>query len=403
VTSAKTIPLGRREDLKHEWKSSAVLKEGKDKVAREVVAMLNAEGGEIWVGLAEDNGLAVRAEPVADPEGERIRLRDRLTELIDPAPTSQEVEVDTVSVPDSEGGGAILLLTVASGKDRLPFAVKNGEARHYPIRFQDRLRPMDRSEIEAAFRATTTPQSQAKRELRERAVQERREAEARFPGKPALWLLFQPNPPLTQELELTPLRPFLSDPGRSDNLDVYQWESFVVPGWTILQDADRLWSGSEDRWVELRRDGVCQFFSTLRTATRIGDTEIKNELLAYSWLPLILSAARAASALFLSGNLSGGLTVDVAILNSAGLNLHPGNPYSQWSSIWWQMPLGFVGAGSIKEDPVTRSGDFSRKDLAGSPDRCAYPFIRRIYDAAGLDESAIPWWNPTSQRFELKR
>jgi hypothetical protein len=61
------IPLGERESQKLEFKSSAIL-EQPDKIAKEVVAMLNAEGGEVWIGIREDEARAVECEPIRNAE-----------------------------------------------------------------------------------------------------------------------------------------------------------------------------------------------------------------------------------------------------------------------------------------------------------------------------------------------
>lgn len=391
MTSARTIPLGQREDLTHEWKSAAVLKEGKDKVVREVVAMLNAEGGEVWVGLGEESGYAVRVESVPDAEAERIRIRDRIADLIDPAPTSLEVDIEKVAVPEAEGGGAILLVGVTRPMDdRRPFALKSGEARSYLIRFGDRIRLMDRTEI---FRDKRTEKTLSMRLLLEQAEGARRNAEGLYAKGPGLWLYFQPAPPLTGDLdELSSLRTFLADPARSENLNVFEWQSFVLPNIPPKE------VGLIRR--ELKRNGILELASHLMTGPQDKPGVGGRELLPISFIPLVVSATRLGGALYREIGIRD-LIVSLAVFGVRGNVLYPGDPFAK--RLTWRVPPPWAKAGELSREKVEDTLEFSVEELSASPDRCAFRLIRRIYDAFGLDESAIPWWNPTSQRFELKR
>lgn len=82
------IPLGQKEGPRLELKGADVLKDP-EKIAREIVAMLNAEGGEVWVGLREEGNRAVAVEEIADPEGEQRRLLDFLGDVVEPSLSSR--------------------------------------------------------------------------------------------------------------------------------------------------------------------------------------------------------------------------------------------------------------------------------------------------------------------------
>ena len=81
---SRRVPLGRKEDFHLELKGRDAL-DDPEKIAREVVAFLNAEGGDVWVGLGEEAGRAVKVEPIPDPEREQRRLVDYLIETIEPS------------------------------------------------------------------------------------------------------------------------------------------------------------------------------------------------------------------------------------------------------------------------------------------------------------------------------
>ena len=101
MTMAVEIPLGRVEDQHLELKSRDALKHP-ETIAREVVAMLNADGGEIWIGIREENGRAMEIEPVDDAEPAKERLWDHLVDSLEPALRHDEVRIELVDLP---GGG----------------------------------------------------------------------------------------------------------------------------------------------------------------------------------------------------------------------------------------------------------------------------------------------------------
>lgn len=150
------IPLGKKEGPRLEFKGAAALKAPKV-LGHGIVAMLNAEGGEVWVGLREENERAVAIDPIADPEGERRRLLDHLVDAIEPW-LSAEIEVE--SQPSEEG---FVLRIVARPEPRhRPYALLKSGGRQYVIRVGPRIRPMTREELKRRFseRASMPPSSE---------------------------------------------------------------------------------------------------------------------------------------------------------------------------------------------------------------------------------------------------
>ncbi|MGH7341693.1 MAG: AlbA family DNA-binding domain-containing protein, partial [Candidatus Rokuibacteriota bacterium] len=140
--------LGKREDLHREFKSARSLAEP-ETIAREVVGMLNAEGGRIWIGIEDDKeGAAAAVEPVADAEREKGRLLDYLVETLDPTPTSAEVTIDVRSLgKDDRGLLEIRVQPPPKDSPRLPVAFLKRGGRHYLRRIDARNHPMSRDEI----------------------------------------------------------------------------------------------------------------------------------------------------------------------------------------------------------------------------------------------------------------
>jgi hypothetical protein len=61
---SRRIPLGETESQKLEFKGKDALKHLPN-VSRAVVAMLNTAGGDIWIGLGEEQGRAVRVDAIS--------------------------------------------------------------------------------------------------------------------------------------------------------------------------------------------------------------------------------------------------------------------------------------------------------------------------------------------------
>jgi hypothetical protein len=149
------VPIGASESARLEFKAADAMKHP-ESVIRAVVAMLNSDGGEIWVGLGEENGKAVSVQPLSDAERARVVLRDKMVELIEPTPVGL---VDPVVV------GGIIAIKVRRGSDR-PFALKSGNSRDYLGRFGDRTRALSYEELREAFSANRNESSEALSEAR---------------------------------------------------------------------------------------------------------------------------------------------------------------------------------------------------------------------------------------------
>ena len=139
---SRRVPLGRKEDFHLEFKGRDALGDP-EKIAREVVAFLNADGGEVWVGLGEEDGRAVKVEPISDAEQAQRRLLDFLIETVEPSPSAKEVRVEVVD----EGEGAVLRVGVQPDGGRGPYAFLRKGGRHFVLRIGERIRPMSREEV----------------------------------------------------------------------------------------------------------------------------------------------------------------------------------------------------------------------------------------------------------------
>jgi hypothetical protein len=368
---SESIPLGQRESQRLEFKGAEALKEP-EKIAREVVAMLNAEGGEIWVGLREEDGRAVALEPILDVERAERRLLDYLVDTIEPPPSGHEVDVE----PRDEGEGAVLRIVVAPESTRRPYAFLRKGGRHFVVRIKDRIRPMTREELLARDqRPQALESAEAKMRDEKGAVLKQ--------GGGLFWLCLQPVPNV--EIELRKHGDLLIDPELSGNRRG-GW-SFANSDRSPVVRPDKLETAPGiRRRVEIRRDGGMVFEVPLEDLSLRGRGQEK-ELWPGALLEFPVSAFRLAKVIYGDKLNPGDLVLaDLAILGIQGWILRGGAPgqvpalnaphrYDSSDDLLWESPLQFGFA-----------------EIDASPDECAYRLVRRVYDAFDFGESAIPQW-----------
>lgn len=391
------IPLGRREDGRLEFKGRAVLDkpEGRQKVAREVVAMLNSEGGEVWIGLREENGFAVEVEPLEDAPRQGERLLDALVDRIEPSPGSGELRVEPV--PPSPGGepGDLLRIEVGEGS-RGPYAlIGSGGTRTFLTRIGGRIRVMEREEVARAFGGTSvaeSPRDEEIREARERLLGERREIEAGggvLGGEDGFWMEILPVKRLELDLQRPELEEMLTDPTRTGNRrSGWTFVSFEKPelrpggrlvgGWKPAEQ-----SGRHGQEIEVRQDGTLTFKSTLSKLHWKGES---NEIWPLILLELPISLFRLAGHVY-RGHLADDdpVLADAALFGVAGWALRGGSPGGAHAL---NAPRRFEAASELilPGSPFR----FPYREVREQPDHCGFRLVRQIYAEFGLREESVP-------------
>ena len=104
------VPLGERESQVLELKGREALKNPK-KIAEGVVALLNGDGGDLYIGVREEEAHAVAVEGISDAAIEAQKLHDSLLDRIDPRPGSDELRIEVV--PDPKG--TVIRIRVVAG------------------------------------------------------------------------------------------------------------------------------------------------------------------------------------------------------------------------------------------------------------------------------------------------
>jgi hypothetical protein len=349
------IPLGDIENLHLDFKGREDLKRPKV-IAREVVAMLNAQGGVVWVGLRAEADRAVAVEPVERAERERRRLLDYLVDTIEPSPEGEEVAVDVV--------GEILRVEARPKPDHRPYAHLKEGGRWFVVRIADRTRPLTREEIFDTTRDAATVEILKERQRIQEAAEQK------------LWLALKPMPAIELDLRDRNLTALLLDPALTGNRRS-GW-SFSTFGEEPHVKAGRLVTAGEDpRTVEIRRNGFLSFSVPLESLWWKGDA---SEI----WPPILweysLSALRLARKVY-SDHLSSDawIVADLALIGVKGWKLRPGSPRSG--------SFRFLEADDLLlEKPLL----FSRQDLLQEPDRCGARLLERVYEAFGYGREAFP-------------
>ncbi len=366
------IPLGDKEGLRLEFKSSEALN-APVTVAREIVGMLNAEGGAVWIGLREQDGTATSIEHIEDSISRSRALRDSLIDLIEPSPLDDEVEIEAL-----EEGPICVQVTPKNG--RAPYALLRGGAREFIVRVGDRNRPMSRQEVSEAFGSEASqPPGQ---EARERMVEAKTElARSR---RPICWIRFEPETPMVLDLDSEALTRFLQHATATGNRLI---------GWNFTVPDDRPRVGKQHRWT-----GIDGYMKT--TVYEWGGIQFESELKMLHWkggdleiwpfvlLELPTSLARLAKHVYQECGKegpAGGVLADMALFGIKGWKLRPGST----GSLAFRLaePRAFEESEDLTwNDPISVGMD----QLIEAPDHVGFRLVRRAYEAFGYRESEIP-------------
>jgi len=381
MTTATTgIPLGRLEDQRLEFKSRDALK-NPEKIAREVVAMLNTEGGEVWIGLREEGGRAIEIEPIPDADFQKERLHDHLVDTLEPAPQPKEVVVETVRVPGDGEIVRLLRIIVHPLPDRRPYGWLRNGGWNFPIRIGARLRPMSREEVFSQPSTDEGDLATAEKSL----IEKRRRALDK--GYEGLWLAVAPVPPRDLRVQAPFFEELATNPLASGNRRT-GWNFARTVGEPQLSTDAIRWGGSygpqnkalEVR-VEIAETGQSHFYVSFAALSRKG-----HDIWPFALLEYPTSAFRILKKIFIEQTeTSFSLLADLALLGARDRRLAPGSPGDLWFDI--EDARSFEdGDDLVLAKPLV----FDRNEVIQEPDRCAYRLLEKVYQGFGYRENAIP-------------
>jgi hypothetical protein len=374
-----SLPLGKHEGQTLEFKRAEALRRPHG-IARAVVAMLNASGGTIWIGVIEEGGRAVAIDPVERPREQLTRLRNHLLDTIDPALTEGPREDLRLEVLSAEGDESVLRLEVSRGCKR-PYAQLKDGGRFYHLRVGDRLRAMTHEEIVDGGRSPLRPDPEAAARAE---LGKEREALATLP-KGTLWIRLQPA--FSTEILLSPsLRGLLTNPGASGNRE---------SGWSVVNphSLPKLAKGVltiEQEYfgrTRVHRDGSIDYQAPVERLWHESPGGPKDQIYPFALVELPVSLLRLAARVHESNSRDDGeaFLLDMALANARGWKLRGYSPAS----------YGYLFGHDEKEidtDLLTidRPVRVTRGELHDNPDRCALRLIQRLYESFGFEEDRIP-------------
>lgn len=419
------IPVGEREGERLEFKSAQALGRP-ETIAREVVAMLNAGGGEVWVGLREDDGVAVELEAVEQVEGARHRLHDSLIDTIDPSPTNEEMRIDVV------GGDAKVLRILVSGRSgRRPYALlQAGGGRVYVTRVGGRIRHLTHEEIHrpAGEREVRTAQARLEEEMKE--VVERA-------GMPTMWMGIEPTDPVPGlDLDLDRLieADYLVVPRTTGNRTIGRTFYFLRRRAELDNERFLRREGGRDgsSWL-VARGGSYELRIGERAAIRLqaplDDFTFPGErhprldalrghrildprgLLEYPTSVLRLVSALLRDDELWTGERPSTFAVALLLVGVDGWYLRPDPEHPYLDPALPDPRTLRVPPPAWVWKPTAHSGDtlpvpplsFDAEQLKQEPDECGYRLLRSVFADFGYGEDEIRAFDPVTRRFNFAR
>ena len=386
----RVISLGQSESSSLDFHGADALKQP-FVLARAVVAMLNGEGGEVWVGIQEKEGRAVTLEAIPDAETARQFLREHLLDRIDPAPSARECDLELVEVAP---GAILICIAVQPIRSKQPYAARKEGGLFFFVRTGDRVHTLSRDEA-LARAPRSRRQPDAIHEARERIGEERT---ALLRKKyPLFWLRILPVGKIALDLprRKKEIASLLRHPSQTGNRDT-GWNFAVARGVPTLRNGRITHGTALGLRMSLDEAGGLEVRTPLDMLYWQGDS---HAIWPVALIELTASMFRLARELYRPAGASDSLMVfgDLALFEAREWTLRPHSPHSLG---YLTAPPRAPGTELVWDRPLL----FSLREVMEVPDRCAYRLVRRVYESFGYDETQTPAdFDPRSGRLILPR
>lgn len=397
------IPIGERESQRLEFKDKEALKTP-EIIARAIVGMLNAEGGDVWIGIGEDDhGVGSELQNIENIDRELDRLLDALLDRIEPAPLSTEVVIEKQGT-----GNHVMRIRIKPDAERRPFAFLKQSGRHFIRRVGAKNLYLSRMELGDLFSLGRTESPVIRRA--KALVNER--ASLIGEGPSSLWLRIVPVERVEfVERGRTRLENLLRDPTLSNNRKT---------GWNFtsqFHEPESDHDGLATRRgimteIRVRYDGEIRFRVELiecSWAGRIGGgwpdgTDPDRTFYSTSLIEYPVSVLRLAAKLYRDAETfqpqlqdDSIFLVDFLVTGLDGWLLRPHDPEAISLSI--TKPHEYHG-GSILT--LVDPHQIPAGELRDNPDRQGLRIVRYLYRSFGFAETDIPqYFNQETGRLEL--
>jgi len=342
-------------------------------LGRAVVAKLNDGGGEVHVRLTG-----------ADERLEAKRLQEYLADTIEPTPSTDEVRVEPRS-------GELFIL-VQPRLEHRPYAHLWEGGRFFVIQDGEQMRPMRREEV-----LDRAPRQDAVELL---LVEEQGGTKAPGTLDNSFWMRIEPSETLSLKLNTLLDSDLLIDPRLTGNRRVgFNFTAAYVLG---KKEPEIVTEGKEKRGLRVGRpdifeltiyeNGGLRLVAPLESFSAAAATPA--DLWPLLWpddlLEMPISVFRLLEEVYLRPELWNSpvpaetkLLAHLALYDLLGWHLRPGSP-NRWRYV---APVAetFKERDFVLEKPLL----FHLEELR-EPDNCGFRLVRRLYEAFGLPESAIP-------------
>jgi hypothetical protein len=368
--------LGKAESDRLEFKDADALRRPTN-IAREVVGFLNAQGGDVWIGVKEASGKATDLQTIPNVEAVRRSLLDSLIDLVEPRFSPREVDVSCV--------GDLLRVSVLCKGQNPPYALRHG-GRHFLVRIADRLVEMSREEIARAFKARATEKASAKHVFEQLREAQRGEALTRN----QLWLRMLTTEPLKIDFDDEPtkdrFRTWLTEPTATGNRGS-GWD-FATSLWQTRFLGDHVEHGNDTDYLRtsITERGQLSFAVDLHALSRLEMPTPRFE--PYALIEYPVSVFRLMATILRThdpGQADLRVVVGLVMKGIRGWVLTPGSP---------REPVRVSGKPEPFPDDVLEIDpeklEFDANKLKESPDQCALRLVRLIYARFGFESDAIP-------------
>lgn len=388
--------LGVREGLELEFKSGGVLDDlTKSRVGVAVVAFLNSKGGDLYIGVRDEDDVAVAIDPIDDPEAEARRVYDHLVDSIEPAIDADEVRVEVAEV----GGQRILRVRCSPNEAKRPYAFVSRQGRWFSKRLEARVRNMTRRELASAFAQHEAPSKDTSGEKALKRLGELRNDAAR---RKVLWIGLQPHADLGVDVLDAGIKTLCTRPEESGQRP---------EGWNAVNpyaelhpvQGKELHVGAPEEYTYLRlsRRGAISFEVPTGRLHWNGPEQHIWPLALAEFPASFFRLARA----ILSQHHAGRTALDegdrfVAQLAIFGLHdwhlVGGGIRNTKWPAI--QPPTDPYPEAELVTDPI----QLTLASIRDEPDWCGYRLVSMVYRAFNLGEDAmVPEFDRERRRLVL--
>lgn len=372
---SEPLPIGRREDQHLEFKAAAVL-DDPFKVGREVVAMLNAGSGDVWIGIEEKEGVGITVQDVRGAEARAERLREHLVDTIHPRPDVREVRVEVVEHP----GGHCLVIRVDPKEERQPYSQVKKGGQFYWKRISAVIRPMSPAEVLQHSRV-----QDARDHSDEIPAMQQQLADERFRG---FWIGIVPQVALEIRTTRVELEERIHDPSRM-RLRFPGWNS--VGPWSQVESAQGEpggWNIHQDDAIRvfLRRDGVME----LRVQSSALEHGTRGTINPFALAEFTQTLFKFAASIYAEADAHApSVEVSAGIFGAADLPLRPFSPGRHgFDKEYPRHPHRHFEGGRdlLLEKPLV----FEWNEMVSRPEACSYRLLLRVYQIHGYEEGEMP-------------